>query len=317
MTYDYFYGEQSEQFSFYRVPKILFTGEQFRDLSVEAKVLYGLLLDRMSLSAKNGWQDDDGRVYIIFTTEEVMKAMNCADNKATKLMSELENKAGLITRCRQGLGKPSRIFVRNFISSEESLEVPSESRFKNRENHDSAAVQITIQDPFKSRTNNTDINDTEKNDTDPFHSFQEGREGIAHVAENEEEQKADRALRQRAVTEKFLKDVLEYDALIFDYPNQKDTLKGILDLMVDVLCSNKPFICVGGEDKPVEAVKTRLRTLNSDHIRYVLRCMKENTTEIRNMRQYLLTTLYNSSVTMDPYYQALVNHDMASGIITS
>ena len=127
--YDYFYGAESEQFSFYRIPKMLFTNERFKTISTEAKILYGLLLDRMNLSAKNGWQDKDGKVYIIFTIEDIMNAMGCADQKAGKLLFELEKKCGLIERKRQGLGKPNLIYVKNFIAS-------SESRFKKRENHD-------------------------------------------------------------------------------------------------------------------------------------------------------------------------------------
>ena len=102
--YDYFYGAEAEQFSFYRIPKVLFTEERFRSVSAEAKVLYGLLFDRMSLSCKNGWLDKEGRVYIIFTIEEVMTALGCADQKAGKLLHELESKCRLIERKRQGLG---------------------------------------------------------------------------------------------------------------------------------------------------------------------------------------------------------------------
>ena len=105
MEFDYFYGQQSEQFSFYRIPKMLFTDDRFWNVSTDAKLLYGILLDRMNLSARNGWMDAAGRVYIIFTLEETMAALNCGDNKATKLYNELEKKCGLIERKRQGLGK--------------------------------------------------------------------------------------------------------------------------------------------------------------------------------------------------------------------
>ena len=87
MQYDYFYGAQAEQFSFYRIPKALFTDPQFKDLSTDAKVLYGILLDRMSMSLKNHWLDEQNRVYIIFTLEEIMEALNCANQKATRLIS--------------------------------------------------------------------------------------------------------------------------------------------------------------------------------------------------------------------------------------
>ena len=134
MEFDYFYGQQAEQFTFYRIPKVLFTDSRFWNVSTDAKLLYGILLDRMNLSARNGWLDEAGRVYIIFTLEETMAALNCGDNKATKLYNELEKKCGLIERKRQGLGKPNLIYVKNFIGCVGSSE---RSRFKTRENNDS------------------------------------------------------------------------------------------------------------------------------------------------------------------------------------
>lgn len=117
MQYEYFYGAQAEQFSFYRIPKALFTEPNFRELSTDAKVLYGILLDRMSLSLKNQWLDAQNKVYIIFTVEEIMDALNCANQKATRLMVELEKQVGLIERKRQGLGRPNLIYVKNFAAT--------------------------------------------------------------------------------------------------------------------------------------------------------------------------------------------------------
>lgn len=117
MQYEYFYGAQAEQFSFYRIPKALFTEPNIRELSTDAKVLYGILLDRMSLSLKNQWLDAQNKVYIIFTVEEIMDALNCANQKATRLMVELEKQAGLIERKRQGLGRPNLIYVKNFAAT--------------------------------------------------------------------------------------------------------------------------------------------------------------------------------------------------------
>ena len=114
---DFFYGEQANLFSFYRLPKALFTDSRFRGISVEAKVLYGLLLDRMGLSVKNGWKDEEGRVYIIFTVESIMEQLKCSNKKAVGLLRELEEKAGLIERRRQGQGRPSLIYVKTFMDA--------------------------------------------------------------------------------------------------------------------------------------------------------------------------------------------------------
>ena len=162
MEFDYFYGQQAEQFTFYRIPKVLFTDSRFWNVSTDAKLLYGILLDRMNLSARNGWLDDAGRVYIIFTLEETMAALNCGDNKATKLYNELEKKCGLIERKRQGLGKPNLIYVKNFIGC---VGGSDRTRSKNRENNDSEVGQIPILESGNSRGNNTDYSNT-----DPFHS---------------------------------------------------------------------------------------------------------------------------------------------------
>lgn len=298
--YDYFYGAESEQFSFYRIPKVLFTEERFKSVSAEAKVLYGLLLDRMSLSAKNGWQDKENRVYIIFTIEDIMAAMGCADQKAGKLLHELESKCRLIERKRQGLGKPNLIYVKNFVT-------PSESRFLNRENHDSGEVKITDQEPLKSRSNNTEYNNTEFSDTDsfPFTSFRE-----RHVRETKRSD-ADQRERYREI----LSGNISYEILLQDYPLDRDILTEILELMVDTVCTTRSTVRISGDDKPAEVVKSQFLKLDSEHIRFVMDGLKDNTTRIRNMRQYLLATLYNAPLTIGNYYRSLVSHDMSEGFI--
>ena len=117
-NYDYYYGDESSQFSFYRIPRQLIIGKEFKQLSVEAKLLYGLLLDRMELSAKNGWYDDAGRVYIYYTLNEIQENLNCGHDKATKLLVELDVKRGigLIERIKHGQGRPAKIYVKRFIS---------------------------------------------------------------------------------------------------------------------------------------------------------------------------------------------------------
>ena len=120
LQFDYYRGMEAEQYTFYRIPKVLFTAECFKSLSCEAKVLYGLLLDRMSLSIKNRWFDEEDRVYIIFTVEDVMELLNCSRQKAIKNLAELDSEKGigLIEKKRLGLGKPNVIYVKNFIIKE-------------------------------------------------------------------------------------------------------------------------------------------------------------------------------------------------------
>ena len=290
---DYFYGPQAEQFAFYRIPKALFTDPAFRSISTDAKVLYGLLLDRMSLSARNNWLDDAGRVYIIFTVEEVMDALCCADNKATRLLRELEG-VELIERKRRGLGKPSLIYVKNFISESSKL------RIQSRENHDSVAAQTAVLEAPKSRCNKTDKNYTDPSETDSFLS------GAA--AGTESEGKNDRTLYQEYFLRQFA-----FDSLVASCPDDEDMLREILELLVDTVCSKRRFIRIAGDDKPAEVVKAQLMKLNSDHLRFVLMCLKENTTQVRNMRQYLLATLYNAPMTMHSSYAARVQHDFKTG----
>mgnify|MGYP001031550623 CR=1 FL=1 len=122
-NYDYYYGEESNQFSFYRIPRQLIVGAKFKRLSVEAKLLYGLLLDRMELSTKNGWYDDTGRVYIYYTLNEIQENLNCGHDKATKLLGELDIRGGisLIERVKQGKCRPAKIYVKRFVACSGSI----------------------------------------------------------------------------------------------------------------------------------------------------------------------------------------------------
>lgn len=164
MEFDYFYGQQADMFTFFRIPKVLFTNDRFWNVSTDAKLLYGILLDRMNLSAKNGWYDEDGRVYIIFTVEEIMESLGCANKKSGKLLDELEKKCGLIERKRQGLGKPNLIYVKNFVSA--AVDNSVERHFKKCQNDISANVEKTFPEVLKAHGNNTDITNTDFSDID-------------------------------------------------------------------------------------------------------------------------------------------------------
>ena len=291
---NYFYGPQAEQFAFYRIPKALFTSPTYRGISTDAKVLYGLLLDRMSLSARNDWLDEQGRVYIVFTVEEIMESLACGNKKAVALLRELDEKAGLIERKRQGLGKPNLIYVKNFIEGN-FLKCPDDT---------SVSVKNTPQDVSKGHSNKTEINNTDLSETDPFPSG----EGDGVAAGTESEGKDARTLYQDYFIRQF-----NFDALLVSCPDDEDMLREMLELLVDTVCSKRRFIGIAGDDEPAEVVKAQLMKLNGDHLRFVLMCLKENTTQVRNIRQYLLATLYNAPMTMHSSYAARVQHDLKTG----
>ena len=260
MTLDYFYGQTGELFSFYRIPKALFQEQRFQSLSTDAKTLYGILLDRMSLSAKNGWLDEQNRVFIIFTIEDVKRSLCCADNKATKLLRELEE-FGLIERKRRGLGRPSLVYVKNFSADS------SKTRFQNRENHESGGFKSASQDPAKPRCNKTDKNNTEMNETYPFNS--EETDGMS----------------QREQLEKYFSQSLEVELLLRLCPDDEDIIYQIVDLLVDTCATKRKMLRIAGDDRPAEVVRSRFMKLNADHIKFVLKCLAENSSPMRELNR--------------------------------
>lgn len=290
---DYFYGDKAEQYTFYRIPKVLFTDPAYRRISSDAKILYGLMLDRMGLSVRNGWLDDCQRVFIYFTLEDALEYLCCGHTKAVSLFGELD-KGGLIERKKQGQGKPTKIYVKNFVRKAEVL------TSKKRK---SKVPQTGSQDFQKTASNNTEINNTDLNETDP------SIYPVRGLPEDRPPAAADEMDTMEAYRE-VIKENIEYDIMRQQLGYNAVLLDDILDIMVDTVCSSKRMIRIGGEDYPREVVKNRLLKINGEHIGYVIDCLKENTTKVRNIRAYLLTSLYNAPTTINSYYTALVNHDL-------
>lgn len=285
---NYFYGPQSSQFSFYRIPKLLFQDERFKGISAEAKTLYGILLDRMELSMRNGWADDQGRVYIVFTLDEIMACLSCAKKKAVSLLNELEQKAGLIERKRQGLGKPNLIYVKNFIALN--------GQFLKCQNDTSGGIESTLPEVSKVHCNHTDYSNTDMNDTD-LSFYPERGEGTL----------------QQEVYFSYFWNALDMDALLHDRPAENALLRELFDLIVDTVSSSCQVIRIGGDEKPIEVVRAQYMKLTQDHLVYVLEVIQSSTTRIRDMKQYLLTVLYNAPLTLNSHYASRVSHDLAVG----
>ena len=304
----YFYGREADQYSFYRIPKLLFTEEYFKKISVEAKVLYGLMLDRMSLSMKNQWFDTEGRAYIYYSLEDIMDAMGCSNKKAISIMKELdiESGIGLIEKKRQGQGKPTMIYLKqfmiqdaqkcnNYISGEKSAisEVKNLHVLKCK-NVMSRSEEITNPEVKKLHTNKNNINNTELSNTESNHIIS-GNDGMGFDME--------------AYTE-IIKENIELDILLERYPYDRELLIGIFDLILEtVLCKNKSII-VASSEYPAELVRSKFLKLNMFHVEYAMDCMRKNTSKIHNIKKYLLAALFNAPSTISGYYQAEVNHDL-------
>ena len=291
--FPFHYGGEADSYTFYRVPKILFTAKIFERLSTDAKLLYGLLLDRMQLSLKNGWVDEEGKVFIYYTVESIMEALTCGNKKAGQLLAELDEKKGigLISRVRQGLGKPDRIYVHKCIVPEMSIGHVQKCR-----NDMSGDVKITCLEMSKGHTNNTDSNKTEINETDLISSEDSGWD--------------ESAMEERQAYREYFLQSCSFEELKARNLYSRGELDELLELLVDVCCSTKKTIRISGDDKPMQVVKSRFMKLDSEHIQYVLDCFHNNTTKVRNIKQYLLASLYNAPMTIDSYYTALVHHDM-------
>lgn len=240
-TFSYFQGMEGDMYQFYRIPKLLFTSEYFKNLSCEAKVLYGLMLDRMSLSIKNRWLDEEDRVYIFFSVEEIMEMLNCGRNKAVNCLKELDQETGigLIEKKRLGLGK-----------------------------------------------------------TESYPSIHHDRNDVDKMDE-------------RYAYRQIICENIEYDILCQSY--KPESVEELVELMLDAICTTKKYLQINGEAMPAQVVKNRLLKVGYEHIQYVFFSLSKNTTKVKNIRQYMLTVLYNAPVTINQFYDAEVRHDMYGG----
>lgn len=351
IEFGYFHDYESEQFAFYRIPKVLFTDEYFRNLSSDAKVLYGLMLDRMALSIRHQWFDEEGKVYIIFTVEQVIQYMNCGRDKAMKTLAELDTKKGigLIERVKQGFGKPDIIYVKNFIlrtskdvknndESEESIQQNREveevdlsesekstyrgrknrlqgvgkTDFKRSENTTYRGRKIRTTEVGKTDPNNTNYNYTDISNTDRSNTE------LINLSDSSEQQSMDlmEEMELFQMNTALVKRNIEYDWLVQRCRlGEQQQLDEIVALIVETISIERENITISGVKYPYQFVKSRLLLLEESHIEYVLDCLHENTREVKNIKAYLLTCLMNSITTIGNYYQAKVNHDMYGGDI--
>ena len=374
MRFDYYYGAEAEQFSFYRVPRLLIKDGRFKGVSSDAKLLYGLMLDRMSLSMKNGWFDERNRAYIYYTLEDIMEDLGCARATCVKVIGELDSKKGigLIEKKRQGLGKPDRIYVKHFVltdkapadgqpetladsgageNGEKKLEETGQSgdfhevsdlNVQKSKIQTSRSSEIELQDvqnpdfqKFKKQTsggseieplevqnsapNYTDNSYTDGNYNNPIiQSGEQPEPAAADPGENREDA-AERKEDQDVMGDvnaymEIIKENIEYDYhMKYDKYGDRELYEELYLLICEVVCVKRPTVKINGADYPYELVKAQFLKLNGSHLQYVMGCMKETTTEITNIRAYLITALYNASCTIHHYFKQAVQHDMYGG----
>lgn len=333
IEFNYFYGNEAEQFTFYRIPKLLITSPEFKRVSDSAKLLYGLMLDRMSLSIKNGWVDDENRAFVYFTTNDVMEQMCCGTEKATKLLAELdvEKGIGLIERKKQGQGKPAIVYLKKFYVDDNGndrharlseTEIPDfrKSKVKTFENRNTRLSEVESADFREPKCNYNKYNNTYVNDTEKSYTERNDTEitsyPINQVNCNTSPSSAGKGIdtmrwiEKRQTYEKIIKSNIDYDIIVNNY--SKAWLDEIVAVMVDVVCSDEPTIRINKQEYPHEVVKSRFLKINSTHIEYIDMALRSNTSDVRNIRAFLITTIYRSFETADNWFSAKVQYDMAN-----
>ena len=343
--FDYYYGIEADQFSFYRVPRLLIKDERFKGLSSDAKLLYGLMLDRMSLSMKNGWLDEENRAYIIYTVDAIMEDLGCAKATCVKIMKELDSEKGigLIEKKRRGLGKPDIIYVKNFATmSEETAEKMSQNNDKSTEvqnlnfkksNNDTSrssetelqeVQNVNLQKYNKQTFGGSEIEPTEVqklvpnytnyNQTNPNHTEESYIYPINPSEAMETEDNTIDVMDDAQAYIELIKENISYEHhMKYDKYGQRELYDELFEVICEVVCVKRQTIRVAGEKYPYELVKARFLKLNSSHLEYVIGCMKETTTKITNIKAYMVTALYNAPTTINHFYQQEVQHDMYGG----
>lgn len=385
LKFDYYYGVQSEQFSFYRIPRLLIKDQHFKGLSSDAKLLYGLMLDRMALSMKNHWLDNENRAYIIYSISNVMEDINCSKPTCVKIMKELDS-FGLIERKRKGLGKPDIIYVKNFAVLEDSQEQDEESSdaadtfeenkpVMGNENITSEGKQdelpevkdfnfnneayglemVETGEIFKEKEQispNVGVNSgiskkSELPEVKDFNFWNEktltsgGKESlpleVKNLATNYNNNnynnqsynyinqsyqsnlssQADQACNDEidtiGNTDAYIQQIkknLDYDFYMTNdvaYMD-KDLLKELFVIICDVVCTKSETIKISGYVYSCDYVRSKFLRLTSNHVMYVMDCIKNITTKIANIKAYLLVALFNAPSTIDHYYQQEIRH---------
>lgn len=324
MEFDYYYGSQADQFSFIRIPRMLLKEEIFSSLTLQSKMLYSVLLDRMSLSMKNGWFDEENRVYIIYQISEIQSDLGFSKRKAMDYLAELET-FGLVQKKKRGFGLPSIIYVKSFLIQKD-YSGSIESRTSAGKQILSRSTDFRTSDAIKCTSRGSGIGTSEVTESTPLvvsesaplnnktntkHIYQSDIKSNHILSADADEMRCDPDQADTIKSyEKIIKDNIEYDALLQTNRFDEELVQGIFELILEIVVSQSETILIASEQYPAALVKSKFLKLNYMHIDYVISCMKKNTTRVKNIKKYLLATLFNAPTTMEGYYRAEVNADM-------
>ena len=277
------------------------------------------MLYRMSLSMANEWLDEDGKVYINYSLEDIMDTLNCGKTKAVALLKELDSESGigLIEKKNMGIAKASVFYVMNFVCEEEISEEEdcSESMEVDNEAVDNSVSRVQKTNPedtsvFENRTHacsenepgcvqNLNPNKNNINNTNMSKTIL----SINHTSEDK--------IDEMEGYSEIIKENIDYDSLLLAHPYDQEMVEGIYDLILETVLSKNQEISIAGDVYPKNLVKSKFLKLNYSHVEYVINCMGKNTTKVRNIKSYLLASLFNAGSTISSYYKAEVNHDMS------
>lgn len=311
MNLDYYYGIEAEQFAFYRIPKILIKDERFKNISRDAKLLYGLLLDRMSLSIKNGWLDAENRVYIYYSTDELCEDLNCSKPTVVKIMAELDSVKGigLIEKKRQGFGKPDMIYVKNFVKMPENSETLQKNTVQempenNEENIE--AEKLNILTSVGKQDSDYASEDTGEVRADCVQKLKfltsSGKKILPQEVKNfnpNNPEYNNPDMNNHSFSNGNISLEKQIYELMKKYPEETDILKVIADVVTETVQMHEEYLRVGGNYVECRTVQKQLQKLERWHIEYVLVNMSISNNPIHNIRSYLLTALYQATLLTD------------------
>ena len=326
MKYDYYYGAEADQFNFIKIPRVMIAEKEFSDLSLQARILYALLLDRMSLSRKNEWFDDDNRVFIVYPIADIQSDLGFTRKKAMEYLAELEA-FGLVEKKKRGFGLPNIIYVKSFLSQEfaRSAENGTTGKVINIGESSSSETDTTSSSPegTYSCTNSGTYDvpgwtSQEVPESTPLKNktkknyIKENQIKSNHILSADGDEmgyEPDQSDVIRAY-EEIIKSNIEYDILLQANRFDEELVQGIFELILETVVNKSDTILIASEQYPAALVKSKFLKLNYMHIDYVISCLKKNTTRVKNIKKYLLAALFNAPSTIDGYYKAEVNADM-------